>query len=33
VVGVTDGIRLSISKDEVKALPAVDVDHPGEPQT
>jgi sporulation protein YlmC with PRC-barrel domain len=33
VVDVTDGIRLSISKDEVKALPAVDVDHPGAPQT
>ena len=28
VIGVDDGIRLSISKQEVKDLPAADVDHP-----
>jgi hypothetical protein len=29
VTGVDDGIQLSITKDEVQDLPAVDIDHPG----
>jgi sporulation protein YlmC with PRC-barrel domain len=29
VTGVEDGIRLSISKHEVQALPPVDIEHPG----
>jgi len=28
VTGVADGVRLNLTKDEVRDLPAVDLDHP-----